>query len=248
MKKLILFLSIAFLYNTWTFAQSEVNIARRDAADAEFAKLEGVKDLSNLANSPNLISEAKKLMNGNTLIVENFRFRPPVLKMNDGSLQVTIESIEFGDKGRTVLFTLDIPSQNVHGTLSFSGKNAGIVPSEEDGTLGFVLVKGLESAGTVVKVEEGWGGMPQKVSGMVSDFYRGQTKAEVEAICGKLGLSQFKESGTTANYKIYSLYWIDMKKKYDLLGDYSYEMTNDKRYGDFYFDKKGQLMKWFLYM
>lgn len=226
----------------------KVDVARRNAADANFLKLENVKDLSPLADSPNLIPEAKKLMNGNTLIVKNFRFKPPVLKMDDGTLQVSIENIDFGEKGRTILFTLDLPSQNVHGTFSFSGKNAGIVPTEEDGSIGFILVKGLESAGIVVKMEQGWAGKPQKVSGAVSDFYRGQTKSEVESICGKLGLSKFKESGATPNYKIYSLYWIDLEKRYNILGDYSYQMTNDKKYGDFYFDKQGKLMKWFLYM
>ena len=84
--------------------------------------------------------------------------------------------------------------------------------------------------------------------GAVSSFSRGMLRSEVEKECSSLGLSKFKYTRDSGKYKVYCLYWLDMQKQYDIFGDYHYNMRNDKKWGEFYFDSQDRLMKWFLYM
>ena len=102
--------------------------------------------------------------------------------------------------------------------------------------------------GALAPMEGKWALLLMSKDGLVSSFHKGMKRSEVQEICGQLGLSSFKETGKTAKYTICSLYWLDMQKQYDIFGNYNYQMRNDKKYGDFYFDANGRLMKWFLFM
>lgn len=240
--------------------QTEQFIKTRKEADAAYAKLETVKDLSGFASSPNIIAEAKKLTVGGDYIKGNFRFKVPIRGLliegsssdvNAQSSAVTIEVMDFGNEGKTVLFTLEVPDLNTAGTFSLSGKNVNIGPgqSKSKDEDWFSLMKGTTPWAFLSKFDGSWvGGIVKVVNGLVSDFHRGMTRSEVEAKCGKLGLSKFKETGKTTKYTICSLFWVDMQKRYDIYGNYDYQMRNDKKYGDFYFDNQGRLMKWFLYL
>lgn len=225
----------------------------RTEGDVSFAKLETVKDLSDLASSPNLIPEAKKLTAGREYIANtNFRFKAPAFKIDENSsIQGTVESVDFGELGRTIMFTQDVVSDEaLHITFSISGKNVYIVPQKEQGLSLFAIMKGTRLIAALVEYEGNWilKLEDNQVPGIVKEFYRGMTRSEVEEACKVLGGSQIKETGKDSKYTQYSLFWADMKKKYNIYGDYNYQMTNDKKYGDFYFDAQGRLLKWFLYI
>lgn len=258
----ICIVGISWIYAPMIVAQNVSNVSDiskiRNEADAAYAKLEIVKDLTSSSSSSNLITEAKKLTVGGDCIKGNFRLKVPIQglmldgtisKVNVQNSSITIEIMDFGNLGNTVLFSIDVPDENTAVTFSLSGKNANIAPGQDSGQDIFAIVKGMTPWAMLSNIEGKWyGGIIKVVQGLISDFSRGQTHSEVEAKCSKLGLSKFKETGKTSKYTICSLYWVDMQKRYDLFGNYDYQMRNDKKYGDFYFDNQGRLMKWFLYL
>lgn len=235
--------------------------ATRSAADADFLELDNVVDLSNLANSPNLISEAKKLTTGD-YITQAFRLKVPLsllhmngetYKLDPTNSNATIELIPFGAEGKTVMFTIDIPSESTHFTICKSGSRANLGPGSDGGDDMFVATNGpiqsLQDAfGFLLRKGNEWMVGLLNVKGAVSDFHRGMTVTEVKDACQKLNNSQFKQLPSKGTYNVWALYWLDMGKQYDIFGGYHYEMRNDKKWGEFYFDAQGRLMKWFLYM
>ena len=69
-----------------------------------------------------------------------------------------------------------------------------------------------------------------------NDFYKGMPKSAVEEYASKIGTSRFVFMGNKGGLKCYSLKFLDMKKEYNIFGDYHYEVNNNKDYCYFYFD------------
>ena len=78
----------------------------------------------------------------------------------------------------------------------------------------FVIMNGNTPCATIAKTEGKWAYMLLTTSGITSDLYRGMLRRDVEACFADLGFSSFKQTGKTAQYTIYSLYWLDLKKQY----------------------------------
>ena len=246
------------------FERIFVSLAQKERIEdyENYFKLENVKDLSFLANSSNIIPEAKKFTAGNQYIVKtNFIFMPPAVEYDNFALQGGIEIIEFGEEGRTVLFYYYQKDGNKieEYTFTLSGKDVYVTPTVLKDLPTFVIFKGKKAFASLMRAKatdsEKTGmtyywvpAIINEVPGLINNFYRGQTRAQVEAICGRLGLSSFKETGKTNKYTISSLFWVDIEKQYDIFDDYHYQMRTDKKYGDFYFNAEGKLMKWFLYL
>lgn len=235
-------------------AKTAAQMKARKAVDATYMKMETVKDLSHLAMSNNLITEAKKLTGGGDYINGNFRLKVPIRvvgALNDKSIvdpstsSATIELMDFSDQGKTVLITPDIPELGESWNTTISGKNVNLGIGRKNDVDVFVVVKGNKPIATIGKTEGQWVCMLISVDGITNDLYRGMTISEVESIAKKLGLSSFKQTGKTTKYTIYSIYWLDMRKQYNASRtDYQYQVRNDKKYADFYFDAQGRLMKW----
>lgn len=266
MKKFFLFVAVMVVSVFGTFAQGDAETYAKTVKEiaegnATYSKLESVKDISGLATDA-IIPEAKKLATSEGKITRNFSVKVPIDIVSyslDGDKFavdpkkdfVTLELINFGELGNTVLISLDFGSANFQSTISTSGKNVCLGPTTQGGNEFIAIVRNLTQNGAVgalVRVENKWFLQMISKDGIVSSFHRGMKRSEVEKVCGVLGLSSFKETGKTAQYTICSLYWLDMNKQYDVFGNYNYQMRNDKKYGDFYFDANGRLMKWFLFM
>ena len=267
MKRLFLSMLVMAVCFTGVMAQDDAKKAEENAkmikekaeGDAAYSKLETVKDLSGLTMN-NIIPEAKKLTAGNEYIKGNFRIKVPISLVSFvGEMSATdpekdfatLEVIDFGNLGNTILISIEIASADLYATFSFSGENAYICPTTQGGNDMFAMVRKISQSGMVgalAPMEGKWALLLMSKDGLVSSFHKGMKRSEVQEICGQLGLSSFKETGKTAKYTICSLYWLDMQKQYDIFGNYNYQMRNDKKYGDFYFDANGRLMKWFLFM
>ena len=214
--------------------------------------------VSSFAQKDATIDHAIKQTQGGKYIEGNYKVTKPLfaLTLNGNTLnadpskhKVTLEVINFGVEGNTVLMTLDLMDQGKY-TYTWSGKQVKVAPGYDNGVGLLTVLRGNTTCGIMGVKEGNWlaillqGGKTYTIS----DFNKGMTRSEVEDLCGELGLSQFKFTRNSGNLKVYSLFWLDMQKRDRLFGDYYYEMRNDKKYGDFYFDAQGKLVKWFLYM
>lgn len=206
------------------------------------------------------IDEAIRMTKGGRFLDTNYKVTKPLSavvfdgkpqKADKNNHKVTFEVINFGSDGNTVIITMDYGKDGVY-SLSYSGKNLHVVPSYYEGKIGILAVlRGNHTDCASLAVAEGnWmlslnGG---KKTYAISSFKKGMTRAEVEDALSDIGLSQFKFTRNSGNLKVYSLFWLDMKKQWNFLGtDYKYQLRNDKRYGDFYFDAQGKLVKWILF-
>ena len=207
------------------------------------------------------IEAAKKMTKGGQFLDANYKVTKPLFavgSMAGGSPQpadetkhkVSFEIINFGTEGNTVLMTLDL-GEDGSTTFSWSGPRLHVVPGYGDGAGMLAVQRGATTCGALITSQGKWIAMINKGSDTytISDFNKGMTRAQVETVVGKLGMSQFKFTRNSGNLKVYSLFWLDQKKQYNFLGtDYHYELRNDKKYGDFYFDAQGKLVKWLLFM
>ena len=204
------------------------------------------------------IDAAIKLTNGGMFLDKNYVITKPltVLSMEGKNYNIdpsknkaTLEIINFKGNGNTVIMTIDLGTEGVF-TFSWSGKNVHVVPAYVNGPGMLSVMRGDKVCGVLGTTDGIWlAAIPTtKDTYCISDFKKGMSRAEVEKALSGLGVSQFKLTRNEGNLQIYSLFWIDMKKRYNALGtDYSYSMTNDKKYGDFYFDARGKLVKWLLF-
>lgn len=209
-------------------------------------------------NNPT-IEDVKKLTKGGNYADANYKVTKPLFAatFDDNTVsadpskhKVQFEIMNFGDEGNTVLMTLDLANDGKM-TFSWSGYNVHVAPGYDNGVGMLTVLRGSTICGILGEKEGDWIAILQSSSKCVtiSDLKKGMTRAEVEKVCGELGLSQFKFDCNSGNLKVYSLYWLDMSKQYNLFGtDYRYVMRNDKKYGDFYFDAQGKLVKWFLFI
>lgn len=171
--------------------------------------------------------------------------------------KVTFEIINFGNNGNTVILTLELGQDGIDAgigsttTYSWSGQNLHVVPGYGGGAGMLAVLRGSKDCGALIGSGGKWVASVNSGSNTytINDFKKGMTRAEVESVVGQLGMSQFKFTRNSGNLKVYSLFWLDMKKQYNFFGtDYKYQMRNDKKYGDFYFDAQGKLVKWLLFM
>jgi hypothetical protein len=205
------------------------------------------------------IDSAMKLTKGGKFLDANYKITKPLFALvangdnvpaDEAKHKVTFEVINFGTEGNTVLVTLDL-GEDGSATYSWSGPNLHVVPGYDGGSGMLAILRGSTICGGVGVAKGKWMAMVNTGSNTytISDFKKGMTRAEVESIVGQLGLSQFKFTRKNGNLNVYSLLWLDQKKQYNFFGtDYHYELRNDKKYGDFYFDAQGKLVKWLLFM
>lgn len=177
--------------------------------------------------------------------------------MNISTCKVSLEVIPFGREGNTIILNLDIPEIREAGMehiyYSWSGKDVHLYPSIEQGSQTLTILRGSKPQCYLIRMDskgkDTWATGIAAIDGAINyDIHKGMTKTELEDQCSELGLSRLKETGSIGNLTVYTLYWIDMQKRYDFLGDYSYEVGNNKEYGRFYFDAQGKLAKWILHM
>ena len=85
-------------------------------------------------------------------------------------------------------------------------------------------------------------------TGLIGTLKKGISRAQVEDEVKGLGLSKFKFTRKSGNLDVYTLFWLNQTKQWNAFGtDYHYALRNDKKYGDFYFNAQGKLVKWFMY-
>lgn len=230
---------------------------------------EGIKPKSVPVGRIKQIDDALALLKGTRFLDSNHKVTLPldiIGSINDRSSSgflgdpnatATIEVTSFGQEGNTIFMTLDIPSIKQNHTFNWSGKTVHLLPGYDDDGISasFAILRGMTVCGTVTCMKDSqgkiiWIGMVNKSNDVVpTDFLKkGMTIAQVQDIWTQLNYCQFKFTRNTASGSVYSAYWLDMTKQYNIFGDYKYVMRNDKKYGDFYFDKNGKLVKWLLYI
>lgn len=209
------------------------------------------------------IEDAMKLTKGGQYIMGRYKITKPLSFMAtmNGSIatradptkhKVTLEIIPFGNKGTTVLAITDLGAGGIF-TATWSGKNVKVCPGYDSGKGILAIVRNNSVICGSLWYDDGkWYLMFNQTEKayMIGDFNKGMTRSVVEEKATKgLGLSKFKFTRKEGNFDVYSLFWLNQEKRYNLLGtDYRYELNNNKNYGDFYFDSNGKLVKWFLYM
>lgn len=260
MKKLIYLQAMLCIMFATSLSVLGQNITKQAEANADYFKNEGVKCCT---DKDDFIAEAKKLssgvIDGVDIIRGGYRLELPIdiISVSGKAAQIdpsknfiSLEIIDFENEGKTVLMHLNVPEINQNATLSWSGKNVKLAAGISNGDKIVTLLRGTTPCATLMvrKAENKRLGLILSSKGAISNFSRGMLRSEVEKECATLGLSQFKFTRNSGKYKVYSLFWLDMQKQYDLFGDYHYNMRNDKKWGEFYFDSQDRLMKWFLYM
>ena len=218
--------------------------------------------MNTVAQKDATIESAKKLMRGGEFLDVNYKVTKPMsgLFINDkfgpaapSAHKATLEIMNFGTDGNTVLIIIDLGDEGSF-TFSWSGKNVHVlVDYDDEGTGIFAVVRGHTLCGALLTPEPGkwlakaWTGSNRFTT---MDLKKGMTRAQVETIVSKgLELSQFKFTRNSGNLKVYSLFWLHQEKRYNIFGtDYKYELRNDKKYGDFYFDAQGKLVKWIVFL
>lgn len=161
---------------------------------------------------------------------------------------------DFGKEGKTVMVETPELAKHLNKekiAWSWSGDISLISPKhdaslKDAGALdGYAIVRGGDGCAALLKFKEGWVLMILDKKHVISDLYPGMTLTQVKNM--ELIGSQFKETGKSGGYTIWTLYGPDMKKNYYWNGDYDYKATNDKPYGRFFFDSNSKLHKWILY-
>ena len=215
--------------------------------------------MSVIAQRDATIDSAMKLTKGGNYLDANYKVTKPLFALvangnnvsaDETKHKVTFEIINFGTEGNTVLLTLDLEKEGSQ-TYSWSGKNLHVLPGYDGGTGSLAVLRGSTICGALGVAQGKWLAMVNTGSNTytISDFKKGMTRAEVEGVVSQLGLSQFKFSRKSGNLNVYSLLWLTEEKRWDFYGrDYKYQLRNDKKYGDFYFDAQGKLVKWLLFM
>ena len=174
--------------------------------------------------------------------------------------KATITNWNFGADGNTAVLKLDLPEvrELVASDMEFtwSGKNLHIIKALDKGNNVYIITRvnssPIQCASLMEITKDGqkvWVAMiPEQNDNTrcISDVHAGMTRLAVESKCKEVGFSRFEFTRNDGNMKVYSLLWLDMKKKQDWFGreDYHYELTNDKNYGSFWFDANDKLVKW----
>lgn len=215
--------------------------------------------LNNYAQKDATIDNAMKMTKGGRFIDTNYKITKPLLALrtngkpffaDESKSKVTFEIVNFGNEGNTVIITFDIGDGEVY-SYSWSGTKLHVLPGYENGMGNLAIIRGNSTLCGGLTTKDGkWIATINTGSDTytISDIKKGMTRAEIETKTKELGLSQFKFNGNSGKLKVYSLLWLDQKKVYNYFGDYHYQLRNDKKYGDFYFDDQGKLVKWLLYM
>ena len=169
--------------------------------------------------------------------------------------KATLECIDMGTMGKTIILDQDIPvikqkDPKLSTTYSWSGSEIRLFRQIENGHTQYIVLRGQTPCGGLMQNEDGWICFISTAAGSrtISGIKKGMSRLAVENECSSLGFSKFKYAGTSGGLKIYTLQWLDMKKRYNFYGtNYHYEMNNNKEYARFYFNAQDKLVKWILF-
>ena len=171
----------------------------------------------------------------------------------DNVNKATLECIDMGTDGRTLILDLDIPELKQRGltsTYSWSGGKVRLLKRVANGNQEYLVIRGQTPCGGLFQNEDGWIAMVNSGQNCqtISGLTKGMSRLNVEQLCSELGFSKFKAAGTVGGLRVYTLQWLDMQKRYNFYGtDYHYEMNNNKEYAKFYFNTQDKLVKWIIY-
>lgn len=207
------------------------------------------------------VDEAIRMAGGNKFLDKNKTWSKPIsqwvidgqgYQLDPAKAKATLEVINFGTDGNTIILNVDNndPNDLVHSSYSWSGHSVHLAPISEGDYAGlFVMRSDAVCAALLYKFNK-WIAVTNSGEGIftISDIKKGMGRSDLQNILSTLGLSQFKFTRNSGNLKVYSLFWLTNEKRYNFFGtDYKYVMRNDKKYGDFYFDAQGKLVKWLLF-
>ena len=164
MKKHLLII-IALIFSATANAQSseyEKKAKAMASVSAECAKNEKIVNLTEKADP---VSEAKRLAAGGLFVDKNFKIKAPIsvsnllgttYKSNPSNVSATLEVMNFGTSGNTVLLTIDSteePDNKTMGTFSWSGKDVHVAPAKDQGAEFFAILRGNTRLGLLGKFE-----------------------------------------------------------------------------------------------
>lgn len=249
-----------------TTSKNANNTSSRNSRNNTNNKNTVAKNKTNNNDGSDMV-RARRLMAGTKYLDKSFTLSKDVqviildgqsYNLGKETVPATLEVIPFGASGNTIILDIEVPGakeQGVSTAYSWSGKHVHLAPVVEQGSDVYMIMRGQTTCGYMsrVKMDDGtylWGARVNATNATrtVSDIQKGMTISEMEDKCAELGLSKFKQLRQSGGMKVYGLYWVDLQKQYNMWGtDYRYQMRNDKLYGEFYFDAKGKLVKWFIY-
>lgn len=207
-----------------------------------------------------IFAEAKRLTKGGDYIDAAYKVTVPIIaimNLKDNSVQstegtnakATLEVVPFGQDGNTVLLSLNFGDKVPSATFSWSGRNVHMGPGSDGGSDMLMTVRGSTPCGGLARSQGKWIAVVNTLidASTISDLKRGMSRSEVAQTVSQLSLSQFKLSRKVGNLDVYTLYWLREEDRYDyakhkIVG----VLKNDKRFGDFYFDSNGKLVKWII--
>lgn len=178
-----------------------------------------------------------------------------------------IEVMDFGTQGKTIVLTFECPdlteAAKEEGTdaktltyFSWSGKKVHLAKNINNGIVTYVIMRGtLQNMACGAAYQEGVENGPMLLikndngSGTLNyDVHKGMSRAELEPKVNMWGM-KFEHTRNSGNLRVWTVKWLSIDKVYDLWGDVrNFELNNDAKYADFYFDANDRLVKWFFYM
>ncbi len=178
-----------------------------------------------------------------------------MIGVGKGSAKVEVNVMNFGNKGNTVLFTLTVTEGDKSLVLnySWSGPDVHLLPEYKSGSPYLAVVRDNEQTlcGAVGKDAEGRWTMvvfAEEECNTMSFLKKGMPVRDVQAEWAKGGMSNFKFTRNSGNYKVYTLYGLQNVKRYNSTRtDYKVALRNNGEYGEFYFDAQGNLVKWIIF-
>ncbi len=229
------------------------------------AKAAEAERVNNIKEDP-VIADAQRLAAGTKYVDHNYKVTRNFAKAKFGNGQMTLvenpntstatlEVINFGTKGNTIIMTIEFTEAGKRyvKNFSWSGPDVKLMPFSQDGVQGLIVARNNESTscGVLAKDTEGkWTVIVNAgdAEQTMSFLKKGMLVKDVQAEWAKGGMGNFKYTHNSGNMKVYTLYGLSTTKRYNpSRTDYKYVARNDAKYGEFYFDAQGKLVKWLLF-
>lgn len=168
-----------------------------------------------------------------------------MMRFDNPKDKVTLEVVDFGTKGTTVMLNLNLASTGQNITFSWSGPKYKLMYAEQPGTKAYVLANASQQPLLVFSYVTMQGkqvcmAQIQSRSGIVTDLKKGMTVAELtQAVSGVSHGVKVKFSHKEGNLSVHKVVMPGMRDNWD--GSAS---VTSEDYGHFYFDAQGKLVKW----